>query len=109
MRTAVKVALLVAILAITGCRTCHHHGRGVPYAAEHQRCQVPYCIGMDHDLAETTVMNAHLVPKSSAPSGTCTAQRPNAGTWLTCGDVVELTYGTNYDLKQAPAPAPAVR
>jgi len=108
MRAAFKVALLVAVFAIAGCHTCchHRHGRGggggaadaaypVQYAS--QRCQVPNVIGLDHDAAEAAVFGAHLKPVCiPGHAGTCGAQRPAPGTWLTCNEIVELTFVTEY-------------
>jgi hypothetical protein len=95
MGTAVKVALLVATLAVAGCRTHHHHdydrGRAMP--AEYQKCQVPRAVGLDHDAAEAIVLGAHLTPRClPGHEGICTSQKPDPGAWLTCGEVVELTF-----------------
>lgn len=110
MRNAVKVALLVASLATTGCHTTHHHhgGRGYRDAvpAEYQTCQVPRAVGLDHDAAEALVFSAHLTPRCiPGHSGVCAKQKPEPGVYLTCGEVVELTFAP-VEYRKVTEPAP---
>jgi hypothetical protein len=54
---------------------------------------MPNAVGLDHDAAEALIFNAHLKPRCSPDHrGVCIAQKPAPGTWLSCGEVVDLTF-----------------
>jgi len=79
---------LVGILALAGCGAS---GGGSTL------CDVPNCIGKDHDDAHALIVNAGLVPVcipgcSMNEDWHVYYQRPKAGARYTCEQMVELYY-----------------
>lgn len=86
MRKAMKCAAVVVLLVLAGCGT----------AFQGDECQTrDYTAITDHDLRHQAVRSDGYYPRcipGCIPGWTCYGQWPRPGTYLTCGDVVELYY-----------------
>jgi hypothetical protein len=95
------------MLALAGFHTCRHHQPvcAKPASYRVELCQVPSAVTLDHDAAEDLVKSRHLRPLCiPGHFGVCVSQKPEPGTWLTCGEVVELTFAVEYKKIIEPAP-----
>jgi beta-lactam-binding protein with PASTA domain len=91
MRRAITCVAIVALLLGVGCSSCD----------DCKTCKVPDVVRWKHADAHNAILAANLVPRCHlGPSldGWVTSTEPSAGTILTCGEVVDLWYSSEYKL-----------